>query len=383
MKLFSVAVLAALCVPVIGAEIGVVEEIIAKVNGDIITKTELERTRKQMDAEYRQRGVSGPNLAQELAKREKYILSERIDQLLLVQKGKELNINVDADVTKFIAGLQLESKIADPEKFQQFVREQSGQSYEDYRNDLKNSFLTRRVINQEVGSRITVPRAEVRKYYDEHKNEFMRKEEVFLREILVSTEGKDDKGIAAAEKKAKDLVARARKGERFPELARDNSDGTTARNGCELAWFKKGELDPKIEQIVFTQERGYVTDPIRVPNGFLVLKLDDRHKEGQAEFEAVENEVMERLYMPRMEPSVRTYLTKLRSEAFLEIKPGYEDAFAAPGKDTRWQDPAQLKPETVTKEEVQSKGRRKRFLGMMPVPGTSTSGGKPGSSKSK
>ena len=112
--------------------------------------------------------------------------------------------------------------------------------------------------------------------------------------------------------------------------------------------------------------------------------MDDKHNEGQAEFEDVENEVMERLYMPRMEPAVRKYLTTLREQAFLEIKPGYEDAFAAAGKDTRWQDPAQLKPETVTKEEVQSKGRRKRLLGMMPIPGTSTTGGgKPGSSKSK
>ena len=127
-----------------------------------------------------------------------------------------------------------------------------------------------------------------------------------------------------------------------------------------------------------------MTDPIRVPNGFLVLKVEEKHKAGQAEFEDVENEVMEKVYMPRMEPAVRAYLTKLREQAFLEIKPGYEDSYAAPGKDTRWQDPAQLKPETVTKEEVQNRGRRKRFLGMMPIPGTSTSGGgKPGSSKSK
>src|SRR5438270_3872687 len=119
MKLCSAVVIATLCLPVFAADIGVVEEIIAKVNGDIITRTEMDRARRQIEADLKQRGTTGPALEQELAKREKFVLSERIDQLLLVQKGKELNINVDPDVTKFIAGLQLEAKIADPEKFQQ------------------------------------------------------------------------------------------------------------------------------------------------------------------------------------------------------------------------------------------------------------------------
>jgi peptidyl-prolyl cis-trans isomerase SurA len=384
MKLSSILALTCLSTGLLAADIGVVEEIIAKVNGDIVTRSEVEKGRRQLEAELRQHGLKGDAYQKELEERQKQVLAERIDQLLLIQKGKELNINVDAELSKYIAGLQLESKIADPEKFQQYVREQAGQPYEDYRNDIKNSMLTRRVINQEVGSRINIPKAEVRKYYDEHKTEFVRKESVYLRELLISTEGKDDKGIAAAEKKAKDLSARAKKGEKFFELARDNSDALSGKNGGELGWFAPGELNKQIEDIVFKQDRGFVTDPIRVPNGYLILKVDDRHKSGQAEFEEVENEVMEKLYMPRMQPAVREYLTKLRSEAFLEIKPGYVDAFPAPGKNTAWQDPAQLKPETVTKEEVQNRKRHKRLLGIMPVPGTSTDGGgKPGSSKSK
>ena len=118
-------------------------------------------------------------------------------------------------------------------------------------------------------------------------------------------------------------------------------------------------------------------------NGFLILKVEEQHKAGQAEFEEVENEVMEKLYMPRMQPAVREYLTKLRQEAFLEIKPGYVDTDAAPGKDTRWQDPAQLKPETVTKEEVAEPGRKKRCLGLSRFPAPSEQSAKPGSSKSK
>jgi parvulin-like peptidyl-prolyl isomerase len=314
--------------------------------------------------------------------RSKDILRERIDELLLVQKAKELSINVDPDVSKYLADIQKRTNIADPDKFQQFVREQTGQSYEDYKADIRNNMLRERVIRQEVGGRINVPQAEVQKYYNEHKSEFVREEQVFLREILISTEGKDDKGVAAAEKKARDVVARARKGERFGDLARDNSDAVTAQQDGELGAFKRGALNPQIEKIVFDQERGYVTDPIRVANGFLILKVEEKHKPGQATLEEVQNQIMDTLFRPRMEPAVREYLTKLRQDAFLEIKDGYVDTAPAPGKNTAWSDPAQLKPETVTKEEVAAKQRRRRLLWMVPIPGSKTTP-KSGTSSSK
>jgi len=370
MKFCGICLLMAFAAPLFAADIALVEEIIAKVNGDIVTRSEVERGRRLIEADLRQKGVTGPELEKQLAERSKGILSERIDQLLLVAKGKEMSINVDPEVSKYIAQLQLESKIADQEKFQAYVREQSGQPYEDFRNDIRNGILTRRVINQEVSSHINIPKAEVKKYYDDHLTEFIRQEQVFLREILVSTEGKDAKGIAAAEVKAKALSARAKKGEKFGELARDNSDAASGKNMGELGAFKRGELDKKIEDIVFKEDRGFVTDPIRIGPGFLILRIEERFKEGQAPFEEVENEVMEKLYMPRMQPEVRKYLTKLRQEAFLEIKPGYVDSEAAPDKVTTWTDPAQLKPETTTKQEVANRIRKKRALGVIPVPGT-------------
>jgi len=360
----------------------VVEEIVAKVNGDIVTRSEVDRSRRQLQSAIQQQGMTGAEAERIYQERSKDILRERIDELLLVQKAKELSINVDPDVSKYLADIQKRTNIADPDKFQQFVREQTGQSYEDYKADIKNNMLRERVIRQEVGGRINVPQAEVQKYYNEHKSEFVREEQVFLREILISTEGKDDKGIAAAEKKARDVVARARKGERFGDLARDNSDAVTAQQDGELGAFKRGALNPQIEKIVFDQERGYVTDPIRVANGFLILKVEEKHKPGQATLEEVQNQIMDTLFRPRMEPAVREYLTKLRQDAFLEIKDGYVDTAPAPGKNTAWSDPAQLKPETVTNEEVAAKQRRRRLLWMVPIPGSKTTP-KSGTSSSK
>lgn len=352
------------------ADTVVIEEIVAKVNGDIITRSELERSRRQIEAELRQQNLKGAQLEEALKQREASLLRDRIDHLLLVQKAKDLNINVDGELSKYLAELQKNVGIADPDKFQQYVREQLGIPFEDYKNEIKNSMLTERVIRQEVGSQINIPRAEVLKYYEDHKSEFVREERVFLAEIFLSTQ---DKNPAAVEKKAKELVERARKGEKFHELARDNSDAQTAKQGGDLGGWKREDLSKEIADLVFDKERNYVTDPIKRDNGFLILKVVDKHKAGQAAFEEVEGEIMNRLFAPRFQPKIREYLTALRQQAFLEIKPGYVDASPAPGKDTTWKDPAQLKPETVTKEEVASTPRRKRLLWLVPIPGTKQS----------
>jgi len=345
----------------------IIEQIVAKVNNEIVTLGELDRSRKQMETELRRQQMPAAK-AQELMKQaEPDLLRDRIDQLLLVQKGKELEIKVDQEVSRYMAEIQRQSGIVDPDQFQQYVRENTGMSYEDFKQQSRDNMLTREVIRHEVGGRIAIPKAELQKYYEEHKNEFVRQEQVLLREIFLSTEGKD---AAAVEKKAKDLVARARKGENFGTLARDNSDAETARNYGELGPSKRGDLKKEIEDLVFSQSKGYVTDPIRQPNGFLILKVEERYQAGLQPFELVENEITERLYMPRMQPAVRTYLTKLRQDAFLEIRAGYVDTGAAPGKDTSWKDPAKLVPATVTKQEVISRIRRRRLLWMVPVPGT-------------
>jgi len=364
-------VLAASLSTAAASDVRIVEEIVAKVNGDIITRGEIEHTRQQIEGDMRQQGLSGAKLQQAMRDKGGDALRDQIDQLLLVQKAKDLNLDVDSEVTKRMAEIQVQSKITDPDKFHEFIREETGMSFEDFKQQMKNQLLTQRVIGQEISSRISIPEAEKRKYYEAHKNDFMRQEQVFLQQILVSTEGKTPEQVAAAEKKAKDLSARARRGEKFTDLVLTNSDDLeTARNGGELPPFKRGQLLKQIEDVVFKEKKGYVTDPIRVPNGFLILRVQERFEPGLPTYEEVADQIADRMAMPEMQPKVRAYLTKLRQEAFLEIKAGYVDSGAAPGKDTAWKDVAQLKPQTITKEEVAAKKRKKKLL-FIPIPGTS------------
>jgi peptidyl-prolyl cis-trans isomerase SurA len=342
------------------------------VNGDIVSQDEIAQTSRQLTQELKAQGANGSQLQQALDEREKDILRDRIDQLLLVQKGKELNINVDSEVSKYVASVQRQSRISDAEKFHDYIREKSGMTYEDFLSEYKKQTLTREVIGQEVGRHISVTPKEVQDFYDAHKADFVREEKVYLSEILISTDGKDTAGMAAAEKKAKQLSSDASKGQRFADLARDNSDASTAKDGGVLGGYKRADLDKTIGDAVWDLPRGAVTPPIKIQTGYEIFKIDDHTKAGLAPLADVKSEIENALYGPKMQPKIREYLTRLRLQAYLQIKPGYSDTGAAAGQDTNWKDPAVLKPETVTKAEVEEKTRRKRLLWLVPIPGTST-----------
>lgn len=349
----------------------VIDQIVAKVNGDIVSQDEISKAARDAQQETKAQGVQGPQADQIVADKEKNALRDRIDELLLIEKGKELNVNVDSEVSRYMASLQRQSGITDTDKFHDYVRQQSGMSFEDFQAEAKNQAMTREVIGQEVGRKINVTDKEIEDYYNAHKADFIREEKVFLREILISTQNKDQAAIDAAKKKADTIAGEAKKGERFADLATNNSDAATAKDGGALGGYKKGELNKDIEDAVWSLPKGGITDPIKIGTGYEIFKVEDHTKAGLAALGDVRSEIENQLYGPKMQPKIREYLTQLRTQAFLQIKPGFLDTGAAPGQDTKWQDPAVLKPETVTKREVEEKTRRKKFLGI-PIPGTST-----------
>ena len=137
---FAAACLAADTTPV------VIDQIIARVNGDIISTDEVQRLSRQLADELRQQGAAGPQLQQEFQGRQKDLLRDRIDELLLIQKAKELNINVDSDLSKYLATLQRQSGLTDPDKFHEWVHQQSGRTFEDFLSETKDQMMTSRVI---------------------------------------------------------------------------------------------------------------------------------------------------------------------------------------------------------------------------------------------
>lgn len=335
----------------------VVEEIIARVNSEIITRSEYEKSLATAEDEAKQdcAGKCSPEQLQTaVSDRKKNALKDLIDQSLLEQRGKDMGISVEAEVIKQLDQIRIQNNLNSMEELEKAVSAQ-GLNWEDFKNNIRNRLLTQKVISQEVGSHITIPHEEVQKYYDAHKNEFVRPEEVALREIEVSTEGKKESDIPELKKKAELALKRVKDGEDFGEIAKRYSDGSTAKQGGFLGVYKKGELSPQLEEILFKMKKNDLTDVIETKQGFLVLQVMEHFDEGLQPLNKVENEIMDHLYSQRMEPALHEYLKTLREQSYVVIKPGY--ASIGGGGNSEIQE-VSAAPET-TKEK---KGRKKFLL---------------------
>ena len=367
---FVVVMMAALSAAV-AADIRVVEEIAAKVNGDIVTRGELDEERRGLEMYLTQeRHLKGIELTEAEAAQSRNFLRDKIDQLLMVQKAKDLNISVESEVSKRLAEMQVMTKITDTDRFHDYIRDNTGVPFEEYKQKMTEDSLRRRLVGQEIGSRINIPEPELRKYYDAHKEQYVRKAQVFLSQILISTEGKTPEQAAAAEAKAKEVAERARKGEKFTDLVSAFSDDKETASAGAICRRAKREMSlPPIEAFAFKEKKGSVSDPIKIATGFAIMRIDERYEAGQASFDEVKEQIQETMVQPQIETKIRAYLTRLRLDAFLEIKEGYVDSGAAPGKDTHWHDIAQLKPQTITKEQVAAAHRRHKNFLFIPLPG--------------
>jgi peptidyl-prolyl cis-trans isomerase SurA len=172
---------------------------------------------------------------------------------------------------------------------------------------------------------------EVKQYYEDHKDEFNRPEQVALAEIFLGTDGKSPEEIAEVRAKAEDLHARLVKGDDFTQLAKKYSEGSTAQDGGDLGLFEHGQLSPQLETVVFKMDKGQFTDVIETKTGFEVLRIEDHFQAGLQPLDKVEPEITNKLYMQKMDPALRQYLAELREESYVTVKAGYTDTAGVPG----------------------------------------------------
>jgi peptidyl-prolyl cis-trans isomerase SurA len=333
-----------------------VEEIVARVNNEIITRSELDKAKASAadDAKQECSGRCTPEQLQtQIEDRQKNALRDLIDQSLLVQRGKDMGISVEPEVIKKLDQIRIQNNLSSMEDLEKAVSTQ-GLNWEDFKDNIRKGLLTQRVISQEVGSHITIGKEEVQKYYEEHKKDYIRPEQVGLREIEVSTEGKKDSELPDLKKKAETALKRVKDGEDFGEIAKRFSDGSTAKQGGFLGIYKRGELSKQLEDVVFTMKKNGLTDVLDTKQGYLILQVLEHYDEGEQPLEKVENEITDHLYSERMEPKLRDYLKTLREQSYVVIKPGYEDA-AGGGN-------SEIQEVSATPEVTKSKKGHKKYL---------------------
>jgi peptidyl-prolyl cis-trans isomerase SurA len=394
-----------LCLPAL-CPAQVVEEIVARVNDQIITRSEYARSKDQLRDEAKQQDPADPDKIYN--EREKDVLRDLIDQQLLLEKGKDDGITGDTELIKKLDQMRKDMKLDSMEALEKAATAQ-GISYEDFKQSQKNQIITQKVIGEEVGAHLAISKEEMQAFYEEHKSEMEQPEAIMLSEILVAPaksatdkDKKDEKAPpaasadappaatppattppvasppaqdppvdaakqaadsaawAAAEAKANDLLKQIRDGASFEDIAKKSSDGPTAADGGSLGVFKRGVLAKELEDKTFAMKAGEVSDVTRTKQGFIILKVTEHRPAGIPPFKDVENHVQDALYYQKLQPALREYLTKLREEAYIKYVPGYVDSGASPN---------QTQPiETDTSKEAEAKnlkGKKKKKLGIL------------------
>jgi peptidyl-prolyl cis-trans isomerase SurA len=316
----SVVALVGIGVPSLRAA-KVVDRIIARVNNEIITQRMYEEHRQNLRQELAQE-YNGPELEVQVREQSKNLLRDMIDEALMVQKAKDLDVNVETDIVKRLEEIRKENNLGTLEDLQKEV-EKPGLLWEDFKDRIRRSLLVREVIAREVGSRLILSREEARKYYEEHKKEFESPGMVHLFQILISNEKKKPEEV---EKRAKDALAEIKAGARFADVAKKYSDGPNAQGGGDIGFLKEGTMASAIATVVGKLDVNEASDLIGTKSGYLILKVAERFSPGIPKFEEVEQRVNDVLYSQKMQPKLRAYLVQLRKESYIFLAPGYVDA---------------------------------------------------------
>jgi len=340
-RIAVVVVLALVAVPM-RAEI--LEQVLVKVNGDIITKTELEQRQIAALRERNPNALKDEELKKALAEITPQILVDAIDELLLVQMGRDKGYHMtDAQFKEWLDNLRKEQKLEDEARFQAALK-QEGMTVDDLRKNVERRFLISQVQREEVGSKLSITEEEARQYYLAHKNEFTEPASVTLREILIEVPTTTQGGQAGINvgkedeiaEKAAAIRARVAGGEDFGKVAAETSASSSKANGGLIGPINTAELSPQLAELLGKMKPGDITQPIRTQRGYQILKLEVSKPSAVQPFDAVRDLVADKVHDARQQAEVRKFLGRIRTQAIIEwknqeLKKAYEKALAAPG----------------------------------------------------
>jgi parvulin-like peptidyl-prolyl isomerase len=342
-RLHTMALTALVAVLAAGTPISadIIEQILVKVNGEIITKTDLEQRQvaaiRQRPEAQQLRGDDAA-VAKLLAEVTPQVIVDAVDELLLIQRGKELGYAMgDEQFQSILENIRKENKIETEAQFEQALK-QEGMTMLDLRRQLEKQMLVNRVQQTEVMGKIGVTDDEIKAYYEANAASLAAPANVTLREILVAVENTDAGVNVAADEaaaaKAADIHKRLLGGEPFPRLAADLSDAPSKANGGLLGEIPYTDLAPELQKEIDALKPGDLTAPRRTSRGYQIVKLDARSGGGTPTMDEAREQVSERVFEQKRRGEFQKYLVRLRTQAIIEwkndeVKKAYEAGLAA------------------------------------------------------
>ena len=303
--------------------IEILEQILVKVNGEILTKTDLE-ARQVTALRQQKQQMSDDELRKAIAEVTPDLLVDFVDEMLLLQRGKELGYKVtDEQFTKMLENIRKENKLENDDQFNAALK-QEGISLAGLRKNLEKQMIINEVQRAEVAGKIGISEDEARAYYDTHKSEFTTAATITLRELLIAAPT-DPKGVnaaadEAAKAKADEALKRARAGEPFPALVNEYSAAPSKANGGLVGPLTLDELDAGIRKLIQPLKPGGVTDVFRTGTGYAILLLDTATTPQLKAFESARDDIADKVYGSKRAEEFLKYLRKLRGEAIIEWK---------------------------------------------------------------
>lgn len=330
-KLFVAAVLFAVSAAIVRGDSEIIEQVLVKVNGDIITKTELEQRQvaairqrtqgQQIDPETLK---NDETLKKALAEVTPQLLVGVIDEILLLQRGRELGLRLGDDQFKqVVANIRKEQGLQDEAKFVQALA-QENMTMDDLRKQLEKQMLIEQVQRQEIGSKLSITEEEARQYYAKHPEDFTESASVTLREIFVEVPTEAGGVSVTKDDEAKVTIdgirARVLKGEDFAKVAAEVSTSPSKANGGLIGPFSHADMSPQLLAVVEKMKVGDVTQPIRAAKGYQLFKLEARKAQALQPFDSVRDLIADKVAGARTQIEMRKFVSRLRAQAIIEWK---------------------------------------------------------------
>ena len=304
----------------------ILEQVLVKVNGEIITKTELEQ---RQIAALRQKNPnlrpdSDAALQQALIEITPQVIVDAVDELLIVQRGKELGFTMSTEqFNSIVENIKKENKIETDEALQEALK-QEGMTMADLRKQLERTSLSQRVQQQEVMAKLQVTDTELKSYYEGHQTEFATVPQVTLREITIAVPadpqginvGKDDDARAKAEEVRAKIIA----GEPFPRLAADYSDSGSKANGGLVGPLSKTDLSEELQTAVAGLKESGVTPVLRTTRGYQIIKIEKLQDTTTKSFEDSKADIADKIANDKRKVEFDKFLAKLRADAIIDWK---------------------------------------------------------------
>jgi peptidyl-prolyl cis-trans isomerase SurA len=297
----------------------VVDRIVALVNGEIITLSELDQMGKPFYDQVRKTSTAGER-EEKMKKARVEVLDRLIENRLLEEEMKKRKIEVpERDVDAAIQDVLKSSNLTENDMKKALARE--GMTLSTYRQKVRDELGKMRLVSREIKSKIIIEDKVLREYYQNNQEKFTDPLEVKIQQIFFPVpEHASQEETAAVEREARPILERARKGEDFAELARKFSKGPEAGEGGLLGYFKHRELMPELEEAAFKLRSGEISDLVRSPAGFHILRVLERKGGEPRPFAEVQFKIREELSEAEAQKKFEQWMKELKSKAYIEIR---------------------------------------------------------------